>query len=354
MTSAPTESARRRPPGMRRRTAPCPLGRQALVDASRPRRASTRSQGASGARAFRRARSTPAFILRPKTRASSAIRDGRHGSVRSLGHPLAACDAGRPFRQVRDVRPPPARVLRGGGRPQPHPLVHGPGVEVVPAGVPRTGEVGDLVLGVAGGAEALPGPLVHPRLVLGVEAHPPLRQLDPERGVLLEGEAVGREVVGGEAQRLVDVGVPSGRALAGEREHEVQVDAPKSRRAHEVVGAVHLLEGVRPAERVQERGAEALDAERDAGHAGREEGAEALAGDRRRGQLYRPLEGAGTARNGPDDPGQGLQVARGEEPRGSSAPEHRLRAGGPNGRGAASAPTDLMKPATESAVGRTW
>ena len=58
--------------------------------------------------------------------------------------------------------------------------------------MPGSGEVGHLVLPKSGGAKALPGALIHPRLVLGIEPHPALGQLDPQGRVLLERQAVGR------------------------------------------------------------------------------------------------------------------------------------------------------------------
>jgi hypothetical protein len=183
--------------------------------------------------------------------------------------------------------------------------------------------LGDLVLRVSRRAEPVPRALVHVGLLVGIKADPALRKLDPERRVLLEGEAVRGDVVRAEGEGLVDVAVPFLLRLPGQCEHQVDVHAREVRGPDPFVGAVGLLAGVRAAERLEEGGPEALYPEGNARDPHRPQGGQPGGGHGGGSELHRPLRGRAAARQGVDHSAKALQVTRREEAGGPAPKEHR-------------------------------
>src|SRR5207248_3904802 len=112
-----------------------------------------------------------------------------------------------------DVPPPPAdRRVAVGGAADAEVLPLGPVEEVVTALAPRSGPVGDLVPGAAGGAEGGVGRPVPGRLVVVVGGGD-LTGGDPpgQRRAGLDGEGVGADVGRIEGQGGVERGLPVGR-----------------------------------------------------------------------------------------------------------------------------------------------
>ena len=79
----------------------------------------------------------------------------------------------------------------------------------------RPSEIGNLVLRVARRREMRPGGLIQLRLPLGIQFHFTLRESHPQRRVLLEGQAIGRDVIRSQGNDLIEIAEPVLLALPG-------------------------------------------------------------------------------------------------------------------------------------------
>ena len=88
--------------------------------------------------------------------------------------------------------------------------------QIMAAGSPRPGVVGDFVGGQAGGREPRLGELEHRRrLVLGRQGEGAARMVGEEARAALDGELIERQVLAGQRQRPLELGRPGLRGLAG-------------------------------------------------------------------------------------------------------------------------------------------
>ena len=247
MISAPTESATSRPRRVSRTTSPSRSAvhpRQAWPACPRPPPTALpvpRRQGA---------RSTPAFIRRPKISASSASRRRRqHDAI--LRHPLAALDCPAHFsrsatlprasRRAAMPRTDRARPTRASARCSDCGDRHA-----------RPREVGNLVLRVAEIPELRPCRLVQRRFQIWIEFHAALRQLDPELRVLLEGETIGRNMIRSERTASRTSPAHSGAVCPGSANIKSRFTLRKSRRAHAIISGENLFPRVLAAERIEQ------------------------------------------------------------------------------------------------------
>ena len=121
--------------------------------------------------------------------------------------------------------------------------------------------VRDLVLFVARRRQPLAGGRVHlGQDVVDRQHQAAAGHVATHRHPLIEREQVARQVVGLERHRLVERALPVGQVLAGQAEHEVQVEA-EARLASPGGRLARLHAGVASAEQLQEPVVEALDAE---------------------------------------------------------------------------------------------
>ncbi len=154
------------------------------------------------------------------------------------------------------------------------------------------------------------------------------RRVAVEQRVGLERQVVERQVRRPERQRGRGIGFGLGHRLARQRVHEVEVDVAEDRQRR-LGGGARLVGVVDAAERLQLRGVEALDAERQPVDAGRAEAGELLALEGAGIRLQRDL-GVGRQRHAGADAGeQAVDRRRREEARRAAADEHRSRPGGP-------------------------
>ena len=104
----------------------------------------------------------------------------------------------------------------------------------------RAGVVGDLVLGETSGAERVHGRLEKVGVAVVVLLEGAELELAEVGGVLLVGEAVGRNVLGLEGEGFREGGGPLRGRLAGDGKHEVNVDVFKPGGAQDGVGVFGL------------------------------------------------------------------------------------------------------------------
>ena len=143
-----------------------------------------------------------------------------------------------------------------------------------------------------------------------------------EQRVGLERQVIERQVRRRERERRGEIGFGLGDRLLRQRVHQVEVDVAEDRERR-FGGAPRLVGVVHAAERLQVLRVEALDAERQAVHAGRAIAGELLALERARIRFQRDL-GVGRERharaNAREQP---VDRRRGEEARRAAADEHR-------------------------------
>ncbi|MCW0416884.1 hypothetical protein NB689_002638 [Xanthomonas sacchari] len=152
-------------------------------------------------------------------------------------------------------------------------VAEGPVVEVVRAAVAGARVGADLVLRVAGLGQQRLAALLHvPGVVVLGHA---LRRSRGEHGVRFQGELVVAQVGRLQRQRLRDVALGLGQGLLRQRVHQVQVDigiAGVLRQLHRTLGLGAVVDAAQP---LQGRVVEALDAEAQAIHPGRQVAVEA-------------------------------------------------------------------------------
>ena len=284
MISVPTESARSRPLRPRRILGPSHIARFSSTSLSRS--AVTRAQGAAGRRARSPWTSTPSFMRRPNTRASSARRTGVNRVRSSMARcPLPTCSVHPSRSATFEARHPACWEAADGPAPPTPPS----------ARCPRCAGTHAPAAQIETSYCAYPAHPAGPMCARTFaprcpdQPYPALGQLHPEGRVLLECEAVGRDVVWPKGQRLVDVRVPLGGGLPWEGEHQVDIDARETRAPDALVGPVDLLPRVGATERIQERGPEALDTKGDPRNARCAQDREPLLCDRCGRQLHRPF-----------------------------------------------------------------
>jgi len=135
--------------------------------------------------------------------------------------------------------------------------------EVVNAFSAGLGEVADLVVMITGSGECGDESLVHRPLEFVVEL-----DAAPKCSVLFERETVGGDVFGAEREGAVERVTPLRHRLAGQAEHEVEVEVRKTGVAEKMKCVGRLRGGVDAAKHGEHGVVEGLDAERETIHTG--------------------------------------------------------------------------------------
>ena len=218
-----------------------------------------------------------------------------HGPVDALGQPqshhqrllhqILPADQGRLRRAValafdrlqpglRPARPPGGALACSLGepamraRPDADVILIPPIDQIMAAGSPGTGVVGDFVGGQAGGRQSRLGELEHRRrLVLGRQGEGAARMVGEEARAALDGELIERQVLAGQRQRPLELGRPGLLGLAGPRIDQVEGIA-REMPARRGDGVDRLVGGMLTAEEAQRRRIERLHAQRHAIDAG--------------------------------------------------------------------------------------
>ena len=182
------------------------------------------------------------------------------------------------------------------------------------------GEVGNLVVEEPGLGQHRAGALEHGDLALLVLAPFAGGKLLEERRVLLVGEGVSGDMPRRAGQRGAQRFLPLRLALAGQREHQVDVDVVEAVRAQELDSGGDVLRRVLAAEGLEQRRVERLRAEADAVDAGLAPRGGFLRGDRGRVDLERELEQVAVERGVAQRPDQLAEKFR-RQHRGRAAAE---------------------------------
>ena len=187
------------------------------------------------------------------------------------------------------------------------------------------GVVGDFVALVPRCFQAVEGqlkkigiPLLALRVFTGLEPA-------EKRRVFLVGQAVGREVFGGECDGFFQRRLPLGERLGGNGKHEVEVHVVEARLAQDFIRTLGLLRAVDAPEDGQQRRVPRLHAHADPVDAQRAEQARFFQRNRRRVHLQRPFRERAQVQSLAHPREQVIQLRRGKRARGAAAEENRLR-----------------------------
>ena len=245
-----------------------------------------------------------------------------------MGHRTHAIADARHIRlRFAHVAPAPA-VPRGmRAAPEADPGAVGPVLEIVAAPAARLGHVGDLVLGVPRGLEAVERRQVH----LGRDVVRRLRpaapsHVLPQGGVRIELEQVERGVLGVEADQNIEGLTPVFEGLLRQPDHQIDADVVEPGGPGRLERLDRARRGMHAAESAQLRVPERLHAEAETGHPGGPVALEPLPrrglGVHFEGDFRRRIEREARAAAGDE----GAHVTGSEHRRGASAEEHGVHA----------------------------
>ena len=150
-----------------------------------------------------------------------------------------------------------------------------------------------------------------------------------KQGVGFQREVIGRKVGGAEAQRRIDVLLSLLQRLLRQGVHQVEVDVVEMR-LRNADRAARLFAVVNAAQRLQLRGIEALDADREAVDAASAVVAELGRFERAGIGFQRDFRIGGEIEPGAERRQQFLDRARGEQARRAAAEEYRIHAPAPD------------------------
>ena len=284
---------------------PPPRKRPRVVSASPPPRRSARpsrsmrSSATGSSASATSASGTGSSSLRPSISRSRLTTSGSSGSS-SLRRPLPARERRHVGRKHGPV--PPAQAADGRHRPDPEAEVvpAEPVAEVVARLPSGPAEVGRLVPAVAGRDQ-----LVDDELEVALHRLGLARELVPvrvgEARAGLRFELVARQVLRAERDRLCEISLEVGGALAGNPVQEIERDVVKSGITQMVERAADGLRAGPSLEHLEQVRLEALGAEGDARHAPVAAGARRARASRSRGSPQRspPRRAAGPPAGGP-------------------------------------------------------
>ena len=205
-------------------------------------------------------------------------------------------------------------------------VAEAPVIEVVPALAARSGEGRGLVVEVAGVSEPLIDHVLHVGGEFRVRQR---RRMAVKEGVGFQREVVGRKVGGAEAQRRIDVLLSLLQRLLRQGVHQVEVDIVEMR-LRNADRAARLFATVNAAQRLQLRGIEALDADREAVDAASAVIAKLGRFERAWIGFQRDFRIGGEIEPGAERRQQFLDRARGEQARRAAAEKYRIHAPAPD------------------------